>query len=180
MSGSNCEAYSGILQTFRSLGGIADNVRYGHGVRGRGLFAVDKTLPIRVQVPRSLLFPTASLRLVGGALTLAAASAIGQSQQDFFTTYQSELSWAGGGRAEVEGFLDLLQALPERARSCLADDLGLAHLLAPPDEAAILERFVRARHFDFHGQAVLMPILELCNHSRARAPTSVSAPTMSA
>jgi hypothetical protein len=173
LSGSDREAFSGILQTFRSLGGIADNVRYGHGPRGRGLFAIDKAQPIRVKVPRSLLFPTASLRLVGGDLTLAAASTIGQPQQDFFTAYQSGLSWAGGGRAEVEGFLDLLQALPERARRCLADDLGVAHLLAPHDEAAILERFVRARHFDFHGEAVLMPILELSNHSRAGADFDV-------
>ena len=173
MSGSNCEAFSGILQTFRSLGGIADNVRYGHGARGRGLFAIDEALPIRIQVPRSLHFPTASLRLAGGVLTLASAAAIGQPQPDFFATYQSGLSWAGGGRAEVVGFLDLLQALPERARRCLADDLGLAYLLAPPDEAAILERFVRARHFDFHGQAVLMPIIELCNHSREGAEFGV-------
>jgi hypothetical protein len=173
LSGSDREAFSGILQAFRSLGGVADNVRYGHGARGRGLFAIDKALPIRVEVPRSLLFPTASLTLVGGGLTLAAGSAIGQSQRDFFTTYQSGLSWAGGGRAEVVGFLELLQALPERARSCLADDLGVGHLLAPHDEAAILERFVRARHFDFHGQAVLLPILELCNHSRAGAEFDV-------
>jgi hypothetical protein len=173
LSGSDCEAFSGILRTFRSLGGIADNVRYGHGARGRGLFAIDKARPIRVQVPRSLLFPTASLRLAGDDLTLAAAGAIGPPQQDFFTTYQSGLSWAGGGRAEVVGFLELLQALPERARNCLAADLGIAHLLAPHDEAAILERFVRARHFDFHGEAVLMPILELCNHSRQGADFDV-------
>ena len=173
MSGSDCEAFSGILQTFRSLGGIADNVRYGHGVRGRGLFAIDNALPIRVRVPRSLLFPTASLRLAGGDLTLASAGAIGRPQQDFFTAYQNGLSWAGGGRNEVVGFLDLLQALPERARYCLAADLGIAHLLAPHDEAAILERFVRARHFDFQGQAVLMPILELCNHSRQGADFDV-------
>jgi hypothetical protein len=167
LSGSDSEAFGAILQTFRSLGGIADNVRYGHGVRGRGLFAVDKTLPIHVRVPRSLLFPTTSLGLAEGDLALAATSGIGEPQQAFFRTYQGGLSWAAGGRAEVVQFLDLLQALPERARRLLADDLGLAHLLAPHDEAAILERFIRARHFDFHGQAVLMPILELCNHSRA-------------
>jgi len=175
LSGSDCEAFSAILRTFRSLGGIADNVRYGQGTRGRGLFAVDKTLPVRVQVPRSLLFPTSSLALSGGELKLAAGSAIGGPQQAFFATYQAGLSWADGGRAEVERFLALLQALPERARRCLADDLGIAHLLAPHDEAAILERFVRARHFDFHGQAVLMPILELANHSRAGADFDVGA-----
>jgi hypothetical protein len=124
-------------------------------------------------VPRPLLFPTASLRLAGGDLTLAAESAGGKAERSFFTTYQDGLSWAGGGRAEVVDFLALLQALPERARSCLADDLGLAHLLAPHDEAAILERFVRARHFDFHGQAVLMPILELGNHARDGAAFDV-------
>jgi hypothetical protein len=173
LSGPDCEIFAGILETFRSLGGIAENVRYGHGARGRGLFAIDKSLPVRIQVPRSLLFPTASLRLAGGDLTLATADAVGKPQQAFFTRYQEELSWAGGGRAEVVRFLDLLQALPERARSCLAGDLGLAHLLAPHDEAAILERFVRARHFDFHGEAVLLPVLELCNHWRGGAEFDV-------
>src|SRR5262245_16221474 len=173
LSGTDCEAFCGILRTFRSLGGIADNVRYGHGARGRGLFAIDTARPVRVQVPRALLFPTTSLRLAGRALTLAADSAIGTTERTFFTIYQSGLSWAGGGSAEVVDFLALLQALPERARRCLADDLGLAHLLAHHDEAAILERFVRARHFDFHGRAVLMPILELCNHARDGADFDV-------
>jgi hypothetical protein len=166
LNGPDCEAFSSILQAFRALGGVAENVRYGHGPRGRGLFAIDAARPIRVRVPRPLLFRTGAVALADGDLVLSPTSGSGQQERRFFATYQNTLSWAGGGRSEVVAFLDLLRHLPERARSCLVDEFGLSYLLAPHDEDAVLERFIRARHFDFRGEAVLMPILELCNHSR--------------
>jgi hypothetical protein len=166
LTGPDCEAFCNIRDSFLALGGIADNVRYGRGPNGRGLFAIDPAKPVRLSVPRSLLFPTDAVALVDGRLTLSPQAGAGEQEQRFFATYQSALSWAEGGRAEVVDFLDLLDALPERARACLAKDFGLAYLFEPHDEAALLERFVGARHFDFHGTAVLMPVLELCNHSR--------------
>jgi hypothetical protein len=166
LNGPDCEAFSTSLQAFRALGGIAENVRYGHGARGRGLFAIDAARPIRVRVPRRLLFRTDAVALADGDLVLSPTSGSGEQERRFFATYQNSLSWAGGGRSEVVAFLDLLQHLPGAARSCLVDAFGLSYLLAPHPEDAILERFIRARHFDFHGESVLMPILELCNHSR--------------
>ena len=166
MTGPDCEAFPGIRNSFLALGGIAENVRYGHGPNGRGLFAVDPERPVRLRVPRSLLFPSDAVLLAGGKPTLSAKARVGEAERAFFASYQNTMSWAAGGRAEVVAFLDLLGALPEQARHCLAMDFGLAYLFAPHDEAAIFERFIRARHFDFHGRSVLMPVLELCNHSR--------------
>jgi hypothetical protein len=163
---TDCEALSDIRRRFMALGGIAENVRYGRGPNGRGLFAIDPGRPIRLRVPRSLLFPTDALRLEDGRLTLSPEAPVGEQERQFFATYQNALSWAHGGREEVVAFLQLVGALPEQARACLVEDFGLGYLLEPHDEAAILERFIRARHFDFHGRAVLMPMLELCNHSR--------------
>jgi hypothetical protein len=160
------EAFCGIRDSFLALGGIADNVQYGRGPNGRGLFAIDPAKPVRLSVPRSLLFPTDAVAFADGKLTLSPQARAGEQERRFFATYQNALSWAQGGRAEVVAFLDLVHTLPERARTCLAKDFGLAYLFEPHDEAAILERFIRARHFDFHGMAVLMPVLELCNHSR--------------
>ena len=44
-----------MLDEFRSLGGIADNIRLGEGRFGRGLFPVDTSRPYRIHIPPSLL-----------------------------------------------------------------------------------------------------------------------------
>ena len=69
MTGPDCEAFPGIRDSFLALGGIAENVRYGHGPNGRGLFAVDPERPVRLRVPRSLLFPSDAMLLAGGKPT---------------------------------------------------------------------------------------------------------------
>jgi hypothetical protein len=166
LTGTDCEAFSDIRQRFMALGGVAENVRYGRGPNGRGLFAIDPGRPVRLRVPRSLLYPTDGLRLDDGKLTLSAQASAGEQEREFFASYQNTMSWARGGRQEVVAFLQLVGALPQQARACLVEDFGLGYLLETHDEAAILERFIKARHFDFHGRAVLMPVLELCNHSR--------------
>src|SRR4029079_8010852 len=112
LTGPDCEAFPGIRDSFLALGGIADNVRYGRGPNGRGLFAVDPEKPVRRRVPRSLLFPSDAVVLAGGKPVLGAQAPVGEAERAFFASDQNALSWAAGGRAEVVAFLDLLGALP--------------------------------------------------------------------
>ena len=154
-----------IFDDFRSLGGIAENIQLGSGRRGRGLFAIDPNRPVQIRVPSSLLFPIEDMLLVEGKLRMAPHTCMGQRAKAFFEHYQNCLSWSAGGRSEVTGFFELLHSLPERARSCLITDFGLEFLFASCDEQAIARRFLHARKINFHGRPVLMPILELANHS---------------
>jgi len=44
-----------MLEEFRALGGVAENIRLDDGPLGRGLFPIDAASPIRIFIPESLL-----------------------------------------------------------------------------------------------------------------------------
>ena len=67
-------------------------------------------------------------------------------------------------------FLELLNSLPTTVKKCLFEDFALQHLFAPFDETALMKRFLYARQFDFKGRSVIMPFLELCNHTWRASP----------
>lgn len=52
-----------LLQRFRALGGVADNVRLRQGPHGWGLFVIDPEQPVRVVTPAHLLITPQDLRL---------------------------------------------------------------------------------------------------------------------
>ena len=109
------------------------------------------------------------------ALTLEAGSRASPGERAFFTTYQAQVGWSASGRVDIAKFLSLLAALPIGTQLCLRKEFGVSHLIQPHDELALREWFVQARHIDFHGRAMIMPILELANHSWRGAPYEIEA-----
>ena len=70
MSGDATWSWDEMIAEFRRLGGVAENFRYGTGPFGRGLFAIDPTQPVRLQVPKRLLIPTDMLVAKGDRLEI--------------------------------------------------------------------------------------------------------------
>ena len=49
------DLWNDMLNEFRALGGVAENIRIGHGPFGRGLFPIDPKKPVSISIPESLL-----------------------------------------------------------------------------------------------------------------------------
>jgi hypothetical protein len=117
-------AWNEMLDEFRALGGVAENVRLGHGALGRGLFPIDPTKPIDISIPDNLLVSNAHVVIENNAFQISPASPIGARERAFVEQYERDFSW-GTGRMEVERFLAAMKELPERLRDILTKRFGL-------------------------------------------------------
>ena len=161
-----------LLEDFRSLGGIAENVVQRKCSLGRGLFLVNPALPGRIVVPENLLVPVNQLQLESGAVTLKPSSRFSEAYRCFFARYQANVSWGWGGRHAVEDFEASLRELPGSVLQKLAQyhllNLSLRH--QDPWDQAVFHRFLASRQVQFKGQSVIAPIWELVNHSVSSPP----------
>src|ERR1041385_3273668 len=82
-----------MLDEFRSLGGIADNIRLGEGRFGRGLFPVDPSRPYRIHIPPSLLVNIRHVECEQDILRISPAANIGAREKAFLESYEREFSW---------------------------------------------------------------------------------------
>jgi len=159
-----------LVEEFRSLGGVLENVRLGRGAIGRGFFAKNPGAPVKIVVPENLLFPVDEVEFVDGRLRVKKKADPPSHAERFFEQYQQDFSWGAGGRSDCETFLQSMAELPEPVREVLTKDWGLGHMFRAIDVAVVQNRFLRTRMIYRNGRAVLMPVLELVNHGVMGAP----------
>lgn len=159
--------WSELLNAFRQLGGIADNITIKADGHKRGIFVTDPTKPYHLHVPEEAMFLVddvevheSNLKLKPDAITTARARA-------FFDRYQLFTSWNGGGRQQVKSFLNGMYSLPETIRAELKANFHVSELLEKPDLAKVVEYFLAARWTSYKGSSVLLPVFELVNHGPA-------------
>ena len=152
-----------MLEEFRKLGGTADNFVQRQGSRGRGIFPIDNTTPVRLRVPRNLLVPAEDIEFVDDQLRIRNSAAVGAAEREFVEKYENTFSWGGGGRSECAAFLEGMKNL----------HVGMS---APPFVKSFLDaaktsvdesvgrRFLHSRCITFEDKSVLMPVMELVNH----------------
>lgn len=165
-------SWNKMLEDFRKLGGVADNIEQRSGPFGNGIFPSDPARPIRIAIPPDLLVDTDQLILEGEDLVVAPDADLSADAQEFIRKYQKHFSWGAEGRSSVEDFENALKTLPapllQRLRQLRLLHLGARH---KGDWNAVLrERFLHSRRIFYHGRKVSMPIIELINHS-AKAAT---------
>ena len=160
-----------MLETFRGLGGTADNLRPGEandgtGPDGPGLFALDPAADVRIHVPPKLMVPAADVRLVDGALRVTAESAVEPAVRDFFDRFHASFGFGAGTADRIRRFLTSLHALPAELRDHIAPSLPPELVLdsAPTDED-VLQRYLRSRSVTFGGVAMLPGLPELIRHA---------------
>lgn len=159
-----------LLQRFRALGGVADNVQLRQGPHGWGLFVVDPEQPVRVLTPAHLLIAPEDLRVTpqGQVQVMPQAAqrlALNPELVSFHEAYQREVGWGAGGWARSLHHHQQRQALPAALQPYLAllggqPDTGLA----PTPEQAFQAHCV-SRQIGVEGRSCLMPVLELINHA---------------
>jgi hypothetical protein len=158
-------ALARLLDAFRALGGVADNVAITECPHGLALTLPDPARPARLHVPASLLIPTADTALdTTGALIVRPEAAITAPVKAFFADYQRVAGWQGPGRAQTAAERRRLDALPAALKDALVREAQLSFLFAPDSEADQLARFIHARHIDWQGTPSFMPVMDLVNH----------------
>jgi len=162
------ENWDQLIERFRALGGVFDNVemRSEHG--RRGLFSIDPSRESRVFVPRSLVVRADDVRMGDGTLEIAPEANVDPQLAAFFADYHRLTSWSDGGRESVERNFRDLRLLPAKCKELLRGSFGLEAWLQPKTDEVVLERFVRNRQIVYRGDHVLMPMLELINHDASK------------
>jgi hypothetical protein len=154
-----------LVAEFRALGGAADNVVLEHGPRGRGLFAIDPATPVRLYVPPNLLVRCADTEIRNGHLVVKTSSSLGKRERAWFDRYQENFSWGAGVFQELWQMQRAWNQLPPNAREALLSMWPVNEEdLAEPSEELCRKRYIITRMIKYHGDPVLMPILELVNH----------------
>jgi hypothetical protein len=156
-------AWKEMLDEFRALGGIAENVRLGHGAFGRGLFPIDPAKPIEISIPDSLLVSESDITIENNAFRISPASPIDARGRAFVEDYERDFSW-GAGHVEVERFLTQMHELPGRLQHVLTKDFGLGRFFNPVSPQAVQKWFFGTRVIHAGNRVVIMPIIEMANH----------------
>jgi len=156
-----------MLDEFRALGGVADNICLKEGRFGRGLFPGDSSKPIKVHIPESLLIDANHLEFENYDLRVGPSSPAGAREKAFLENYEREFSW-GVGREHTETILKLFQDAPAGLREILeGPPFNAGRWLADPNPKSIAERYFASRTIQYKGRIVVMPIVEMANYGDA-------------
>ena len=160
------ESWNYLLSTFRSLGGVAENICQKEGEFGRGIFSVNPNLRSKIYTPSKLMINKEDIYLEGNQLRIKQDKFYSPEIREFFNYYQDTFSWGGGGRENVESFEKGLSLFGPNLR-----ELIKTHMLIDLQERhkekwdqIILREFLNARAFIFNNLPMICPLLELVNH----------------
>lgn len=164
----NTTEWTDLLEQFKRFGGQAENIAQQNGPYGLGLFPIDSNEEVNLLVPKNLLVPADNIELEDGEVVIRDHNSFPKGYGEWFRRYQALFSWGAEGEASVTDFENGLQNLPVNVKSEMIK-LGLYQ----PDQRmpcgnrreSILRRFLNCRCLVRKGQLLVMPILELVNHS---------------
>jgi hypothetical protein len=166
MSENLAEAWDGLLDEFRAVGGIAENVRLAEGAYGRGVFPVDPERPIRILIPQASTIAVADTMLRDGELVVRPGAARKKDTR-FFDNYQRHFGWSAGGREFSLALQGAWHELPADVvdflkATCALEDIE-RRFVAPTDESA-LQDYARSRVFLLGGRQRFVPLIDMVNH----------------
>lgn len=160
--------WDAMIDGFRALGGIAENVEQREGRYGLGLFAIDPEQPVRIHVPEHLLIPAEDVQCKGGDLIIRPEAPVPDDVRRWFALFQRHFSWGASGRQSVETFERGLRDLPEPLKQVLRGTGRFPQKRHQGDwDDVVLQMFLRTRQFNYRGKNVTLSVLELINHEPA-------------
>lgn len=155
-----------MLDEFRRLGGIADNVEQRQGQYGNGVFPIDAGKPVEIYVPDRLLLDADQYVLQGDDLVVNPELDVSDEVRDFLNRYQQQFSWGADGKKGSARFEQALTELPVALLAKLKQmrllNLEARHIGEWSE--VVRQRFLQSRRINYHDRKVSMPIIELINH----------------
>src|ERR1051326_4757872 len=136
-------AWNELLDEFRALGGIAENIRLGQGPFGRGLFPIDPAKPINIRIPDTLLVSENDVSVENNVFRVKPDTPIGTRERAFLERYEEDFSW-GPGHQETENFLEGMRELPDPLKEVLTKTFGLGRFFAPVSPEVVKNIFFGA------------------------------------
>ena len=166
------EEWDYLLKKFRSLGGTADNIQLKEGKNGRGVFSINPGDRSKIMTPKNILIKRSDIQLCDNNISIKTNSKTAKAEKEFIEHYYNELSWGNGGGRDSQAFLSQITSMPISIKSDLARYRFIdKKILDYQDNTeTLLERFIDERAFQFKGESVLVPMLELVNHSNYAPP----------
>lgn len=166
-----------LINGFREFGGTINNINQTKGDFGLGLFPIDPTKPVELRVPDQLLVSTENIMLVNGQITLKDNEGYPSGFQEWYQGFQKYYSWGADGRRSIEFFENELAKLPEETLQII-QRFGLynINIRSNPnnDENKTMSRFIATRRINRNGKPVLMPMMELVNHSASASSWGIT------
>jgi hypothetical protein len=153
-----------MLDDFRALGGVADNICRRETPVGLGIFPIDAARPVHIQTPPNLLVPGSDIIFEKGVLRVRKDAQLGERERDFFERYQATFSWGASGRKNALDFVNAMDALPPAALDVLKTDFGLVASFEGDAAGRAARWFLTSRWINSKGKRVVMPVVELVNH----------------
>jgi hypothetical protein len=158
--------FAEILEKFRTLGGVADNVELRHGEYGRGIFPINPNLPIKIITPTHLLVSPNWLKLDReNHIRINPKLGLDPAFVDFYESYQKFFGWSNVGINELSDYHNDLVKLPKSIKQFL---LLFGWHNSDFDKKNItyyLNEYLASRQIRIGNESKLMPIIELINHS---------------
>lgn len=162
-----------LLDEFRALGGVAENLRRGAGPYGAGIFPIDAAQPVRLHAPENLLFPAEDLEVRDGRLAIRPGSSGGAPERRFFETLHDRFGWSAGAFDALWVSQQQWCDLPPDVVTLIKSMGAIAdpdRRFAEPSVHVCLYQFVKSRDVAYQGRAWIMPVVDLANHSSAAPP----------
>ena len=170
-SGPSAERWDTLIDEFRSFGGTANNVIQRQGPLGLGLFPIDSSQPIELHAPEHLLIPTDNLELKHGEVRIKNKQPFPEGYAAWYHQFQKEYSWGAEASRSIIAFESELQKLPDSIQRILNRFLPIPIKQRFPGsniEQEAFNRFILTRQINWGSKNVMMPIIELVNHSPAQ------------
>ncbi len=156
-----------ILKVFRTLGGVAENIKLDKGIYGRGVFPIDSELPSKIRVPENLLINAKYLYVDSKQIKIKPNAPIKAAIRSFIDDYLKYIAFNSNTWDEINAFEVGLKGLPkdvlELLRCLGALDLETRH--KDDWDKIIFNNFVQSRFIDYKQQKCLAPFFELVNHN---------------
>ena len=157
-----------LLEEFRALGGIADNLSHRRGPLGMGLFPREQGKPVHLLVPRRLLIPTDHIVFESGAMRIISSFPCTSREKAWFEHYQAAFSW-GQARLQIDRFVKEMLDLPKDIQMELE---RVFQIRFAQDAGFVRSFFVDSRKLRSEGQSTIVPLVELANHGHLGAFTN--------
>lgn len=171
-----------LLDEFRGFGGKAENVMQRKGEFGMGLFPIDSSKTIELTIPNRLLIEADNLELSGGEITIKDASTFPDGYAEWFRHYQNNYSWGAEGRQKTLETETGLKSLPQEVQKILKIN-GLYNpenrFPEKDKDQEVFQRFLQTRVINSKVRRVIMPIVELINHSPSADTWGMSSESIS-
>ena len=166
--------FTNILETFRSLGGTADNIKLAYASAGRGLFPENQDRPIKIIVPEKLLVSPEWIFLdKENNLRLKAELRLEAQFVNFYENYQQFFGWGISGLNAGVNYHHALKTLPEPIKKLLLILGWEKSDFNDKSTQDYLNNYMGSRQMKIGAESKLMPILELVNHSQDGIPYGI-------